>query len=85
MQSYPIWLEIESCNYKRPKSYGIRKHGTQDIKIGTSKKKSFDFGKLEFTHRQLENGVREYRLSLDGQLLRSATYDPKSDNAPLVR
>jgi len=73
MTSYPIWNDIHSCIYKSSKSYGIKKHGEVSTYIGTSAKNSHLFVETKLTHRQHENGDREWRFYVDGKLAKIAT------------
>ena len=73
MKSYPIWNNINSCIYKSSKSYGIKEHGEVSTYIGTSAKNSHLFLETKTTHRQLENGDREWRFYVDGKLIKNAT------------
>ena len=70
--SYPIWNDIEACIYKSGKSYGVKNTGTNQIKVGTSAKNSFDFAKVVVTHRKRTNGVRVFVLSVDGVIIKKA-------------
>ena len=83
MKSYPIWNKIQSCAYANNgsrtgnKSYGIKEHGETNIVVGTSASNSHDFITHKTTHKQHENGDREYRfyiseLSGDMKLIRRA-------------
>jgi len=71
-RSYPIWNNITSCAYKSGKSYGIKLHGEVEILIGTSASNSHLFLKTSTTHRQHENGDREYHFYIDNVLIRKA-------------
>ena len=68
MKSYPIWNKIQSCAYaNKPggtgnKSYGIKEHGETNIVVGTSASNSHEFITHKTTHKQHENGDREYRF-----------------------
>ena len=73
MTSYPIWNDIHSCIYKSSKSYGIKKHGEVSTYVGTSAKNSHLFVETKLTHRQHENGDREWRFYVDGKLAKIAT------------
>lgn len=70
-RSYPIWVDIDSCIYNSDKSYGIRKHGVQDIKIGTSKKNSHNFARIILTHEILNETDRLYQLRIDNEIIKS--------------
>ena len=68
MRQYPIWNNIESCAYANKtgrsgnKSYGIKEHGETQILVGTSRSNSHEFVTHKTTHKQHENGDREYRF-----------------------
>ena len=70
--SYPIWNKITACIYKSNKSYGVRNEGVNNIYCGTSANNSYHFAKVVSTHRQLENGDREYRLYVDKVIVKRA-------------
>ena len=72
MSSYPIWIEVLSCIYKSPKSYGVRRDGNQTVYVGTSRKNSHPFARIRLTHREYDDGTRSYWLKVDGHLLKEA-------------
>ena len=72
MASYPIWNKITACIYKAPKSYGVKKEGTNEILVGTSAKNSHSFINTRITHRKTEAGTRTYHLYLDDKLIKTA-------------
>jgi len=81
MKSYPIWNIITACIYKNglptdrhsgSKSYGVKETGEVEVRIGTSASNSHTFLKHTTTHRQLDNGDREYRFYIDGKCIRRA-------------
>ena len=72
MKSYPIWNIITACIYKGSKSYGVKETGEVEVRIGTSASNSYTFLRHSTTHRQLDNGDREYRFYIDGQLIKRA-------------
>lgn len=71
MRQYPIWNNIQSCSYANKtgktgnKSYGVKEHNECQILIGTSARNSHEFLTHKVTHRQHENGDREYRFYID--------------------
>ena len=88
MRQYPIWNIITACIYKNgtpsdhhsgSKSYGVKDTGEVEIRVGTSSSNSHTFLKHTTTHRQLENGDREYRFYIDGKLIKRALL-PKGEN-----
>tara|TARA_R110001632_G_scaffold194397_1_gene315722 strand:- start:186 stop:458 length:273 start_codon:yes stop_codon:yes gene_type:complete len=72
MRQYPIWNIITACIYKSGKSYGVKDTGEVEVRVGTSSSNSHTFLKHTTTHRQLENGDREYRFYIDGELIKRA-------------
>tara|TARA_R100000654_G_scaffold21885_1_gene44145 strand:- start:279 stop:590 length:312 start_codon:yes stop_codon:yes gene_type:complete len=76
MRSYPIWNDVTACIYKNgesgAKSYGVKQTGEVEVLIGTSASNSHTFLKHSTTHRQLDNGDREYRFYIDGKCIRKA-------------
>lgn len=73
MRQYPIWNNIQSCAYANKqgrsgnKSYGIKEHGETQILVGTSRSNSHEFVTHKTTHRQHENGDREYRFFISDE------------------
>ena len=72
MRSWPIWNQITACVYKSDKSYGVKATGEVTVKVGTSASNSHVFLRHTTTHRMLDNGDREYRFYLDGEVIRRA-------------
>lgn len=76
MRSYPIWNDVTACIYKNgesgAKSYGVKKTGDVEVRIGTSASNSYTFLKHSTTHRQLDNGDRVYRFYIDGKVIKEA-------------
>ena len=72
MRSWPIWNLITACVYKSDKSYGVKATGEVTVKVGTSASNSHIFLRHATTHRMLDNGDREYRFYLDGEVIRRA-------------
>jgi len=79
MSSYPIWNRITACIYKGGKSYGVRETGEVEVLVGTSASNSHLFLKHCVTHRELEDGSREYRFYLDGVVLKRAVLPKGAD------
>jgi len=50
----------------------VKDTGEVEVRIGTSSRNSYTFLKHTTTHRQLENGDREYRFYIDGKCIRRA-------------
>ena len=72
MRQWPIWNQITACVYKSDKSYGVKATGEVTVKVGTSASNSHIFLRHTTTHRMLDNGDREYRFYLDGEVIRRA-------------
>ena len=81
MRQYPICNIITACIYKNgtpsdhhsgSKSYGVKDTGEVEVRVGTSSSNSHTFLKHTTTHRQLENGDREYRFYIDSKCIRRA-------------
>ena len=72
MRAYPIWNDVTACVYKGEKSYGVKETGNVEVLIGTSASNSHTFLKHSTTHRQLDNGDREYRFYIDGEVIKRA-------------
>ena len=72
MRQYPIWNLITACIYGSNKCYGVKETGEVEIRVGTSSKNSYLFLKHCTTHRLHENGDREFRFYVDGQLIKKA-------------
>lgn len=76
-RSYPIWNEVKSCAYNGKKSYGVKQTGEVVVNVGTSASNSHVFVEHCVTHRQLDNGEREYRFYLDGICVKKAVLKDK--------
>ena len=74
MPSYPIWNEINSCLYKKNKSYGVRKHNTIKTWIGTSKINSWEFAEIEFKVRETQQGSKLFQLLIDNNVIKTAVF-----------
>jgi len=79
MASYPIWNRITACIYKGGKSYGVRETGEVAVLVGTSASNSHLFLEHCVTHRELEDGSREYRFYVDGVVLKGAVLPKGAD------
>ena len=71
-RSYPIWNKVIACIYKADKSYGVKKDGEVEVRVGTSGSNSHYFVKHRTSHRVLENGDREYRFYVDDVMIKQA-------------
>lgn len=71
-RQYPIWMDITSCIYQSDKSYGIRKTGITNVKVGTSSQNSHQFAEIKMTHRDLGKEGKSFRLTVDGEIIKEA-------------
>jgi len=85
MRQYPIWNIITACIYKSAKSYGVKDTGEVEVRVGTSSSNSHTFLKHTTTHRQLENGDREYRFYIDSECIRRAILKKGSSELEYLR
>ncbi len=72
MRQYPIWNIITACIYGSNKSYGVKNTGEVEVRVGTSSKNSHTFLKHTTTHREHENGDKEFRFYVDGEMVKRA-------------
>ena len=70
--SYPIWNNVTACIYTASKSYGVKGDGEVEVVVGTSKRNSHHFVNHRTTHRQLDDGSREYRFYVDDVCVKRA-------------
>lgn len=84
MSSYPIWNIVEACIYKSSKSYGVKKDGKVQVCVGTSARNSHEFVEHVTTHRQLEDGSREYRFYVDGVCIKKAILHKRADKLEFI-
>ena len=84
MKQYPIWNIIEACIYKSPKSYGVKKDGKVEVRVGTSSSNSHTFVEHVTTHRILEDCSREYRFYVDGKCIKKAVLPKKSTELQFI-
>lgn len=69
---YPIWNDVRACIYKASKSWGARQTSEVFVKVGSSAKNSHDFIRHATTHRQHDNGDKEFRFYVDGECVKRA-------------
>ena len=83
MRQYPIWVDMVNNSYNSSKSYGIRDYATQHVKIGTSSRNSFNFGKIEMGVVDSDN-KKTYSLYVDNVLIKKAVYNLKTKEMEAV-
>ena len=83
MRQYPIWVDMVNNSYNSSKSYGIKDYATQHVKIGTSSRNSFDFGKIEMGVSDSDN-KKTYSLYVDNVLIKKAVYNLKTKEMEAV-
>lgn len=76
-RSYPLWVDISSCIYRSKKSYGVQKHSTQNIFVGTSAQNSHYFGKIELVHIPDSRGSQDktFQIHIDGILIKEGRFE----------
>lgn len=78
---YPIWNEVEACNYKTSKSWGSIDTMTLRQKVGSSASNSHDFAEIATTKRSfLDPDGRKwwiFTLHIDKQPVKRALFDDK--------
>lgn len=85
--TYPIWIEINSCAYQsKNKSYGIKEHGTQTIYVGSPKANNERFGEVNITKSIKQNfkgfiNVVVYRYSFEGVILKEMIFSNNKGRA----
>ena len=72
MGSCPNGKERRDGVYESSKSCCVKATGEVTVNVGTSAKNSHVFLRHTTTHRVLDNGDREYRFYLDGEVIRRA-------------
>ena len=80
MRQYPIWNQIQACVYKGAKSYGVRKEGVVKVLVGTSSVNSHHFLTHVTTHRLHDDGSREYRFYIDGEVIKTGILPKGADS-----
>lgn len=85
MRQFPIWNEVEACNYLSSKSWGSKDCMTLNQKIGSSARNSHDFAEIRTTRRviTLPDGsqVMSFRLTVDGEIIKQALFTIKDGRA----
>ena len=71
-RSFPIWNEVHKDTHDNSKRWGARERCEVEVKVGTSATNSHDFVTHKTTHRELEDGRREYCFYVDGDLVKHA-------------
>jgi hypothetical protein len=89
MRQHKIWVDVSSDAYSpnTQKSFGVRSHGTMDVKVGTSSTYSYDFCTVEVQtdYEEIDgNTVRIDSLFVDGVLLKKARFVDGERNEPVV-
>ena len=84
-RSHPIWNKIQACVYKGNKSYGVRRVGEVEVRIGTSGSNSHHFLDHITTHKLLPNGDHVYKFSVDGVIIKEAILKKGANKIEIVR
>ena len=90
---YPIWVDVNSCLYKSEgghsgnKSFGVRDHSEQTIKIGSSRTYSWDFAEVKLTRHRTQDGPKEidtFMLFVDNTPIKYAVYNKTDHDMELI-
>ena len=85
MRQYPIWVDMVNNSYNSSKSYGVNDYNIQNVKIGTSSRNSFNFGKIEMgVVNDDSNNKNTYSLYVDNVLIKKAVYNLKTKEMEAV-
>lgn len=71
-RSYPIWNAVSACIYGSSKSWGAKATAAVAVLVGSSARNSHEFVKHATTHRQHDDGSREFRFYVDGKCIKRA-------------
>ena len=92
-RNYPIWVDVNSCLYKNEggfsgnKSFGVRDHSEQTIKIGSSRTYSWDFADIKLTRHRTQDGPKEidtFMLFVDNTPIKYAVYNKTDHDMELI-
>lgn len=75
---YPIWVEINSCAYTSRKSYGIKKHGRQEISVGSSSKNSHHFIDVELKKKEIDGKIH-FQYYVDDVMIKEMIFERRKD------
>lgn len=94
-RNYPIWVDVQSCIYSGNggssgnKSFGVRDHSEQTIKIGSSRTYSWDFAEIKITRHKPTNPtpggeIETFMLFIDDIPVKYAVYNKSDHNMELI-
>jgi hypothetical protein len=93
-RNYPIWVDVDSCIYSKNnegrtgnKSFGVRDHSEQIIKIGSSRTYSWDFAEVKLTRHRTQDGPKEidtFMLFVDNTPIKYAVYNKTDHDMELI-
>ncbi len=72
MRQYPIWNDVQACIYGSSKSWGAKMTAAVSVLVGSSSRNSHKFVAHATTHRQHDNGDKEFRFYVDGVCVKRA-------------
>lgn len=72
MKSYPIWNRVTACIYKTSRDWGAKREAAVSVLVGSSAANSHAFVDHCATHREHENGDREFRFYVDRECVKRA-------------
>lgn len=77
-RQYPIWVEINSCAYTSRKSYGIKRHGRQEISVGSSSSNSHHFIDIELKKKEIDDKVH-FQYFVDDVMIKEMIFEKKKN------
>ena len=77
MRSWPIWVDVMTCQYKGSKSYGAKDVNEQTIFVGTSATNSHKLVELCTTRRE-EGDEVVFRFGVDGKVIKTLRMNKKT-------
>ncbi len=69
MKSYPIWTDVQACNYKSSKSFGSKDTSKMNINVGTSARNSHELVEV-ITTRRVKGDNTHFAFSVDGHIIK---------------
>jgi len=77
MRSSPIYNVINNPSRKSDSSFGSAERFNQTIRVGTSASNSHRLAQIAVDYVDLADGRREFRMFLDGEVIKSGILDGK--------
>ena len=77
MKSSPIYNIVNNHGRKSNSSFGSSKGYSMDVRVGTSASNSHLLANVETDFADLEDGTREFRLWVNGEIVKRGILDGK--------